>query len=116
MGDIKAMCARFNIASDQGLLKDQGVLKEFLKTVSQNFHVSKNGKRYKTSVQEFYEVLLIWGGPQLACFVCDNMFGPNIDTVHRSKRPNTKCFEPGVEDNFKTVADIIKPQKHNINY
>ena len=51
------------------------MLLDTLETIAENLHVkSIRGNRYKASVREFYEVILILGGPRLAnfasCKVC----------------------------------------------
>lgn len=79
---MKAICYNLAKAGESGTHSDTHVLKDRLQSVSRNLNVhGPSGKRYKTSVQQFYEVLLIWGGRRLLSFVSANLYGPHQHTV-----------------------------------
>ena len=63
-------------------------LKSMLETICRNFHVKEKGRRYKPSVQQFYEVLLMLGGPRLAKFVSINLDGPGLNTIYEWRGKN----------------------------
>lgn len=59
-GDLKAISYKLEKAGQQGMFSDKQVLRDMLECVANNFHVkAAQGKRYKASVQEFFEVVLI---------------------------------------------------------
>ena len=69
-GDLKAISYKLEKAGQQGMFSDKQVLRDMLECIANNFHVKgSQSKRYKALVQQFFEVVLIWGGPQLANFV-----------------------------------------------
>ena len=96
-----------NKAADEGHLHDKSVFKDVLETAAANFHRKKNGQRYKTSVKEFYEVIMYWGGPRLATFIAMDMCGPEIHTLYRWRNKKRVSLLSGiVEENFKVVVGI----------
>ena len=106
-GSLKAVCFHLNKAANEGKLKDKTVLTSFLETVGHNLHVSSHGKRYQSSLQMFYEVILLWGGPRIANFVAMNMFGPEIHTIFRWRKEHTKPLILGLsEQNFIVMQEI----------
>ena len=83
-GDLKAISYKLKKAGQQGMFSDKEVLRDMLKCVAHTFHVkAAQGKRYKASVQQFFEVVLIWGGPRLANFVAQNLFEPEAVSMYR---------------------------------
>ena len=70
---MRAITYKLVKASNEGLLKDKSVLSDLFQTVSNNLHREAKGKRYSKSLHDFYEALLILGGPKLATFVATNI-------------------------------------------
>ena len=108
MGNINAIPHKIVVAEKQGKFKDKNVLLDTLETIAENLHVkSIRGNRYKASVREFYEVILILGGPRLANFVSCNLNGPSIDSIYnwRSREiPSLDCMP--TDQNMKKLAQI----------
>lgn len=108
-GSMKAICHQLSTAAEAGQLDDRTVLRDFLETVSKNLHVEKHGKRYKCSIQMFFEVILLWGGPRLANFVSLNLYGPEIHSVYRWRTQHSVSLDPGLhENNFVKLTESYK--------
>ena len=94
------------------------MLLDTLETIAENLHVkSIRGNRYKAPIREFYEVILILGGPRLASFVSCNLNGPSIDSIYnwRSREiPSLDCMP--TDENMKKLAQIYVKlmEKHGI--
>ena len=91
---MKAVANKVVQAGEEGKLSDKVVLRSMLETISRNFHVKEKGRRYKPSVQQFYENLLILGGPRLAKFVSINLDGLGLNTVYEWRRKNATSLHP----------------------
>ena len=114
-GSMKAVCRQLVKADEQGLLKDHNVVVDMFATIAQNLHVQKNGKRYKMSVQMFFEVLLNWGGPRLANFVASNINGPEIHSVYRWRNQHKVTLTCGLDEgNFKALRNVFSKLKHKL--
>ena len=108
-GSMKAVCYNLQKAADNGLLEDRNTLKGLLETVSKNFHVEKNGKRYQAPFKLFLEVLLLWGGPRIANFVAINLGGPEIHSIYRWRNQHRTELDGGIkETNFKQLSVLYK--------
>lgn len=108
-GSSANICRKLNQAAEEGVLEDKVVLKDFLESVANNLHVKKQGKRYKSSLQMFFEIILIWGGPRIANFVALNLFGPEIHSIYRWRKTQTPHLEVGLkENNFSTISNVYK--------
>ena len=116
-GDLKAICYNLPKADQQGLLNDRTVFIDTIETVARNFQArSPRGRRYNASVQQFYEALLILGGPKVCNFVSLNLQGPNIHTVYHWWQSNVIKFKPGIlGDNFIQVYALLKKIKEKFN-
>ena len=116
-GDLKAICYNLPKADQQGLLNDRTVFIDTIETVARNFQArSPRGRRYNASVQQFYEALLILGGPEVCNFVSLNLQGPNIHTVYHWRQSNVIKFKPGIlGDNFIQVYALLKKIKEKFN-
>ena len=69
-GDLKAISYKLEKSGQQGMFSDKQVLRDMLECVANNVHAKAAwGKSYKALVQQFFEVVLIWGGPRFANFV-----------------------------------------------
>ena len=118
-GNINAIAHKIAVVEKQGKFKDKNVLLDTLETIAENLHVkSIRGNRYKASVREFYEVILILGGPRLANFVSCNLNGPFIDSIYnwRSREiPSLNCML--TDENMKKLAQIYVKlmEKHGIS-
>lgn len=112
-GDMKAITHKLCKAHKKGLFKDKNVLLDTIETVSRNLNViGKTGKRYKASVKEFYEVLLIWGGPRLASFVSMNLHGPDLSSIYTWRKLKTiSITSDSTEKLFHRYADMYKQIK-----
>ena len=75
---MKGVCQQLIKTDMEGQLKNQDLLVWMLQTAANNFNKMKLDQRHKSSVQQFYKVLLLWGGPRLAQFVAMNLVGPEI--------------------------------------
>ena len=96
-GDMKAICHQLTKADEKGLLKEKRVLMDTLETVSKNFYVKgKTGQRYKRSVKQFYESLLIMDGPRECNFVAINLEGPISDAIYKWMKVKLEKFKPGL--------------------
>ena len=116
-GSISAICHQLSVAAETGQLDNRHVLKDVLSTTAQNFHVQKEGNRYKGSLKMFYEVLLTWGGPRLASFVALNLNGPEVHSIYRWRKEKDVQLSVGLSlHNFQTVSKIYKDimAKHEI--
>jgi hypothetical protein len=114
-GDMKGIAHKLQMAAEQGLFKDQGTLFDLLDTVSRNLHVKKQGRRYKASVEQFMEVILIWGGPRLADFVSQNLLGPHLHTIYKWRQQKQPHVKPGLyEQNFVELSEIYKKAKQRL--
>ena len=83
---MKTVCYNLKKGADNGFLEDRTTLKGLLETVSKNFHVEKNGKRYQAPFKLFLDVLLLWGGPRIANFVALNLRGTrSIPAISRGR-------------------------------
>ena len=84
--------------------------KDLLETTASNFHrKGKTGHRYKTSVKEFYEIIMNWGGPRLATFVSMNLCGPEIHNMYHWRNKNRVELELGItEKNFIVIGQLYK--------
>ena len=98
------------------MFSDKQVLRDMLECVANNFHVkAAQGKRYKASVQQFFAVL-IWGGPRLAYFVAQNLFGPETHSIYRWRQSKSHSFEQGKRpENVQTIASIYKDAKQDLS-
>ena len=96
VGQIKSICFQSNKAADEGHLRDKSVFEDVLQTAAANFHRKKNGQRYKTSVKEFYKVIMYWSGPRLATFIAINMCGPEKHTLYRWRNKKHVSLLPGI--------------------
>ena len=106
---MKAFCYNLQKAADNGLLEDRNTLKGLLETVSKNFHVEKNGKRYQAPFKLFLEVLLLWGGPRIANFIKINLGGPEIHSIYRWHNQHHTELDGGIkETNFKQFSVLYK--------
>ena len=85
------------------------VFKDLLESTARNFHKKKQGKRYKSTVKEFYEVIIYWGGPRLASFVAANLLGPEFHSFYRWRNSKLVLLGGGItEQNFKVIAELYK--------
>ena len=106
-GSLKGVCQQLIKASMAGHLDSQPVLLQMLRTVARNLNVSKFAHRYHSSLQMFYEVILLWGGPRLAQFVAMNLAGPEIHSVYRWRKAQSKPLSAGLSvDNFNAIAPL----------
>eukprot|EP00112_Aurelia_sp_Birch-Aquarium-sp1_P008356 Seg1918.2 transcript_id=Seg1918.2/GoldUCD/mRNA.D3Y31 product="hypothetical protein" protein_id=Seg1918.2/GoldUCD/D3Y31 len=65
--------------------------------------------RNKKSVQEFYEALLIIGGPRLATFVAQNLGGPGIHTIYTWRHKRQLDLQPfPCEENLIQICQIYR--------
>ena len=116
-GNMKAIAHKLICAANNGSFDDKNVLLDTLKTVSRNLHTKKRGRRYEESCRQFYEVLLILGGPSIAKFVALNLDGPDIDTIHhwrRKSKLNLKLLPCKTNmDQFLALFSELK-KKHNV--
>ena len=92
------------------MLDDKDVSKDLLEATARNFHrKGKTGHRYKTSVKEFYEIIMFWGGPRLASFVSLNLCGPEIHNMYHWRNNNRVELELGItEKNFIVIGQSYK--------
>ena len=114
---MKAVTYKLVNAANKGLLKDELVLKDLVCTVADNIHRKGTGKRYSKSLHDFYEAILIIGGPKLATFVAMNIGGPGLDTVYHWRRQNRVDLKPGpCVENMLQIAGIYRSimEKQNI--
>ena len=108
-GPIKSICFLLNKAADEGKLDDNTVFKDLLESTARNLHKKKQGKRYKSTVKEFYEVIMYWGGPRLTSFVAANLLGPEFHSFYRWRNSKLVLLEGGItEQNFKVIAELYK--------
>ena len=108
-GSMKAVCYNLQKAADNGLPEDRNTLKGLLETVSKNFHVEKNGKRYQVPFKLFLEVLLLWGGPRIANFVAINLGAPEIHSIYCWRNQHHTELDGGIkETNFKQLSVLYK--------
>jgi hypothetical protein len=109
-GDMKAICFNLVKAQKNGLLEDKNVFLETIESIANNVNVKGDrGKRYQSSTKQFYESLLIMGGPRLANFVSINMEGPNLNTIYKWRKLHTFELAPGIhKDNFLHYATMVK--------
>jgi len=56
---VYEVCYKLQSASDKDLLADKPTLMGILESLSQNLHVNKNRKRYKTPLKLFLEVITL---------------------------------------------------------
>ena len=115
-GDLKAISYKLEKAGEAGMFNDKQVLLDTLGCVANNLHVKgSQGKRYKTSVQQFFEVVLIWGGPRLATFVANNLFGPEVHSIYKWRQAKTYNFAQGIIlENVKKIASIYSATKKSL--
>lgn len=108
-GSTKAVCYNLQKAAENGLLQDRNALKGLLETVSKNFHVEKNGKRYQAPFKLFLEVLLLWEGPRIANFVALNLGGPQTHSIYHWRNQHHTELDGGIkETNFKQLSVLYK--------
>ena len=108
-GSIKSICFLLNRAADEVKLDDNTVFKELLESTARNFHKKKQGKRYKSTVKEFYKEIMYWGGPRLASFVAANLLGPKFHSFYRWRNSKLVLLEGGItEQNFKVIEELYK--------
>ena len=107
---MKAITHNFIKAQDKGMFKDKTTLLETLESIAKNFHVKgPTGRRFQTSTKNFYEALLILGGPRIANFVAINMKGPKLNSIYKWRKLKSVSFKPGLDkDNFQQYAKIVK--------
>ena len=104
-GSLKGVCQQLIKADMEGRLSYQDLLVQMLQTVANNFNKKKQGQRYKSSVQQFCKVLLLWGGPRLAQFVAMNLAGPEIHSVFRWRKSGARYMQKGLsKENFVNVS------------
>ena len=104
-GSLKGVCQQLIKADMEGRLSYQDLLVQMLQTVANNFNKKKQGQRYKSSVQQFCEVLLLWDGPRLAQFVAMNLAGPEIHSVFRWRKSGARYMQKGLsKENFVNVS------------
>lgn len=114
-GSMKSVCSQLEKAAHLGMLEDKTVLKDLLESTAANFHKHANGKRYKASLREFYEVIMYWGGPRLASFIGINLFGPEIHSVYRWRNKKGVQLEFGMaKRNFEVLAKVYKEAMQSI--
>ena len=114
-GSMKAVCRQLVKADEQCLLKDRNVVFDMFATSAQNFHVQKNGKTYKMSVQMFYEVLVNWGGPRLANVVAINITRPESHSVYQWRNQHKVTLTCGLDEgNFKALRSVFSKLKDNL--
>ena len=105
-GNMKSVCHLLSQADEKNLFKDKTVLKDYLNTIARNLHASRKGRRYMTSTKQFYQVLLMLGGPKVANFVALNMCGPEIHTIYRWRKESAIDMKLGIHhENFKILAE-----------
>ena len=115
-GSMKAICHNLEKAADNGDLKDRNTLAGILQTVSRNFHVEKNGRRYQSSFKLFVEVLLLWGGPRIETFVAINLCGPEIHSMYHWRKQHLVNLDGGLEEsNFKVLGKVYSEAMRNLN-
>ena len=114
-GSMKAICHNLDKAAQNGYLKDRNTLVGVVQTVTRNFHVEKNGRRYQSSFKLFLEVLLLWGGPRVATFVAINLCGPEIHSIYRWRNQHLVHLDGGFEENnFKVPGKLYKESMSNL--
>ena len=112
---MKAICHNLEKAAENGYLNDRNTLVGVLQTVSRNFHVEKNGRRYQSSFKLFLEVLLLWGGPRIATFVAINLWGPEIHSMYRWRKQHLVHLDGGLEEsNFKVLGKLYSEAMRNL--
>ena len=87
-GSIKAIGLQLEKAASEGKLAEGSFMHDFISTFARNLHVQKQGKRFKPSQRELYEVLLYLGGPRLVKFHAANFGGPDLHTVFKWRQEN----------------------------
>ena len=113
---MQAVSYQLQKASDLGMLKDRSVLCGLLEAVGRNLHVKKRGKRYPAPVQTFFEVILMWGGPQLANFIAINIFGPELHSIWRWRKQKSLKLTPGIsEENFIKLKQLYQEARKATN-
>ena len=78
-----------------------------LDTISQNLCKKKKWKRYSATSKDFYEVLLMMGGPRLCDFVSQNLDGPHVHSamVWRNDNPITYVLG-GHKQHIEAIAKL----------
>ena len=117
-GDMKAVAHKLVTAANEGKLRKKNVLSGMIQTVAKNLHRQPQGRRFETSVQEFYEVILILGGPRLARFVAENLDGPGINTIYHWRQTNSLSLKTNLcESNISQFIELYEKfmKKHNIS-
>lgn len=115
---MKAICHKLQKAADDGLLENKYTLKGILESVANNFHVKKQGKRYKAPFKLFLEVIMLWGGPRLASFVALNIGGPEVHAVYRWRKQHHIHLVGRIDErNFVKLAVLYKEakEKHGVS-
>mgnify|MGYP001795138430 FL=1 len=74
--DTKSIVYNLRNAYKKGYLSDKSTVLQLVRNVTANLNRKGHGKRYDSLTEQFYEALLIIGGPRVAKFVADNMNGP----------------------------------------
>ena len=118
-GDFKTMAYKLAKAGQEGKLTDRIVLADTLQTVASNLHVKEKGKRFRASVQQFYESILILGGPRLASFVSYNLHGPDIHTVYTWRQKRSRIIDADASPStFQQLTQVYAEakKKANINF
>jgi hypothetical protein len=87
-GSMKAIGLQLEKAATEGKLAEESFMHDFISTFARNLHVQKQGKRFKPSQRELYEVLLYLGGPRLVKFHAANFGGPDLHTVFKWRQEN----------------------------
>ena len=83
-----------------------------LDTVSQNLCTKKTGKRYSTTSKDFYEVLLMMGGPRLGDFLSQRLDGPQIHSAMFWRNDNAITYVLGEhKQNIEAIVKLYKNAK-----
>ena len=81
-----------------------------------NLTVKFKGKRYDSTMESFFMVLLIWGGPRVAQFAAYNLNGPSVRTMERWISSESNQLELGLTaKNFQWLASIYTKFKKSLN-
>ena len=74
--DTKAIIYNLRCAYEKGYLSDKDNVLSLIQNVTANLQKKNHGKRYEKISKNFYEALMLIGGPRVTRCVADNMNGP----------------------------------------
>ena len=116
-GDMRAICKGLVHAHEEGKLENKDVLLSLLSSTAKNFHVRGNkGKRYEAPLKNFFEVLMIYGGPRIASFVSVNLEGPMMSSIRRwTKDASVSWSLRDTDANIIIFKDILVKALEEVN-